>query len=47
VRDENLHVEAVYSVVCRAREIGLRCTGAVPSPILGAEGNREFFVELV
>jgi len=47
VKERELHVDAVRLVVVRAQEIGLRCIGAVPSPILGAEGNREFFVELV
>jgi len=47
VRDPALHVDAVRTVVTRARELGLRCVGTVPSPIEGAEGNREFFVQLV
>ena len=34
------------SVVARAQKLGLRCLATVPSPIEGAEGNREFFVEL-
>lgn len=46
VRDRSLHVETVAAVVTRAQDLGLRCRGAVPSPIPGAEGNREFFVYL-
>jgi 23S rRNA (cytidine1920-2'-O)/16S rRNA (cytidine1409-2'-O)-methyltransferase len=46
VREHRLHVDAVRGVVERAAEIGLRCPVAIPSPILGAEGNREFFVML-
>jgi 23S rRNA (cytidine1920-2'-O)/16S rRNA (cytidine1409-2'-O)-methyltransferase len=46
VRDPALHEEAVADVIVRARELGLECRATVPSPILGAEGNREFFVHL-
>ena len=46
VRDPQLHADAVRDVVERAAAIGLECIRAVPSPILGAEGNREFFVML-
>ena len=46
VRDRSLHIEVVAGVVTRACELGLSCRGAIPSPILGAEGNREFFVYL-
>ena len=46
VRDPELHVDALTSVIDRARELGLQCRAAVPSPILGAEGNREFFLDL-
>ena len=47
VRDPSLHVDAVRSVVARAHELALRCVATVPSPIEGAEGNREFFVQLI
>ena len=46
VRDPALHDEAVASVVARAEQLGLRCWGSMPSPVPGAEGNREFFVHL-
>jgi 23S rRNA (cytidine1920-2'-O)/16S rRNA (cytidine1409-2'-O)-methyltransferase len=47
VRDPTLHVSALASVVEAAEGAGLRTRGALPSPILGAEGNREFFLHLV
>jgi 23S rRNA (cytidine1920-2'-O)/16S rRNA (cytidine1409-2'-O)-methyltransferase len=46
VRDEALHEEAVAGVVTAAESLGLRSEAVIPSPILGAEGNREFFVLL-
>lgn len=46
VRDPALHVAALSSVVAAAERLGLRCRGAAPSPLDGAEGNREFFVHL-
>jgi 23S rRNA (cytidine1920-2'-O)/16S rRNA (cytidine1409-2'-O)-methyltransferase len=46
VRDPSLHIEALTAVLVKAKELGRCCRAAVPSPILGAEGNREFFVEL-
>lgn len=42
VRDPEVHERAVARVVSAAGRLGLASLGAVPSPILGAEGNREF-----
>lgn len=46
VRDRALHDEAVSGVIEAAESIGLRCVARVQSPLLGAEGNKEFFVHL-
>ena len=44
VRDPRKHRLAVDNVGACARDLGYRLLGTVPSPILGAEGNREFFL---
>ena len=44
VRDPRKHRLAVDKVGACARELGYRLLGTVPSPIPGAEGNREFFL---
>ena len=46
VRDAELHREAVESVIAAAAELGWRCEAELPSPITGAQGNREFFILL-
>ena len=46
VRDPRKHRLAVDRVGACARDLGYRILGTVPSPILGAEGNREFFLVL-
>ena len=46
VRDAELHREAVEGVIAKAVELGWRCDAETPSPITGAQGNREFFVLL-
>ncbi len=46
VRDRAVHEAVVRRVVAEVRSIGLVPVGVVPSPILGPEGNREFFVAL-
>jgi 23S rRNA (cytidine1920-2'-O)/16S rRNA (cytidine1409-2'-O)-methyltransferase len=46
VRDPAVHLDVLERVAARARELGLRVADAVPSPILGPEGNREFFLHL-
>ena len=46
VRDPQKHDLAVHKVSACAGDQGYRLLGTVPSPLLGAEGNREFFLEL-
>ncbi|MDP9483009.1 MAG: TlyA family RNA methyltransferase [Chloroflexota bacterium] len=46
VRDPTVHLEVLRAVVARARELGLAAVDAIPSPILGPEGNREFLLHL-
>ncbi len=47
VRDAALHHQAVIDVAQAAQERGFGVRGACPSPVAGAEGNREFFLHLV
>ncbi len=47
VREPRLHRAALQAVVAAAQETGLGVAGGCPSPITGAEGNREFFLHLV
>jgi 23S rRNA (cytidine1920-2'-O)/16S rRNA (cytidine1409-2'-O)-methyltransferase len=46
VRDPALHEQALRDVAHSAREAGYGVLDACPSPITGAEGNREFFLHL-
>lgn len=46
VRDPRKHRLAVDKVSACAGDLGYRLLGTAPSPILGAEGNREFFLAL-
>lgn len=46
VRDPGKHLSALRSVVSAASALGFGVRGACPSPITGAEGNREFFLHL-
>lgn len=46
VRDPNIHLRVVEEVIAAADTLGLRHVSTTASPILGAEGNREFFVHL-
>ena len=46
VRDPQLHAKALGRFICWAIEHGLRIRRLTPSPILGAEGNREFLLLL-
>jgi 23S rRNA (cytidine1920-2'-O)/16S rRNA (cytidine1409-2'-O)-methyltransferase len=46
VREPRLHHAAVESVAMAAQALGLAVQGGCPSPITGAEGNREFFLHL-
>ena len=42
VRDAAIHARVVASVVAEAERLGFVHRGTTPSPIAGAEGNREF-----
>jgi 23S rRNA (cytidine1920-2'-O)/16S rRNA (cytidine1409-2'-O)-methyltransferase len=44
VRDATQHARVVEEVNRAARELGLEVIGVIDSPILGAEGNKEFLV---
>ena len=46
VKDARVHAEVLGKLVSWAVERGFGLEGLVPSPILGAEGNKEFFVLL-
>ena len=46
VRDPAVHAAVVARVTAEAERIGFRLLGMTPSPITGAEGNREFFLHL-
>jgi 23S rRNA (cytidine1920-2'-O)/16S rRNA (cytidine1409-2'-O)-methyltransferase len=45
VRDPNVHREVLERVVEKATALGLGGRAVIASPILGAEGNREFLVD--
>ncbi len=47
VKDRELHLQAVRDVAEAAQALGYGVLGACPSPVPGAEGNREFFLRLV
>jgi 23S rRNA (cytidine1920-2'-O)/16S rRNA (cytidine1409-2'-O)-methyltransferase len=46
VKDRRLHARAVREVADEAQTLGYGVLSAAPSPIEGAEGNREFFLHL-
>jgi 23S rRNA (cytidine1920-2'-O)/16S rRNA (cytidine1409-2'-O)-methyltransferase len=46
VKDPFLHARVLGRFISWAVERGYRLSGVTPSPILGASGNREFFVIL-
>jgi 23S rRNA (cytidine1920-2'-O)/16S rRNA (cytidine1409-2'-O)-methyltransferase len=46
VKDPELHLAALYSVAEAAQSLGYAVVGACPSPVLGAQGNRELFLHL-
>lgn len=46
VRDPSVHAAVLRGVVAGAQAMGLAPVRVVPSPILGPEGNREFFIAL-
>jgi 23S rRNA (cytidine1920-2'-O)/16S rRNA (cytidine1409-2'-O)-methyltransferase len=46
VKDRALHLQALRDVALEAQRLGYAVRGACPSPLPGAEGNREFFLHL-
>jgi 23S rRNA (cytidine1920-2'-O)/16S rRNA (cytidine1409-2'-O)-methyltransferase len=46
IRDPGIHARAIDTVTAAADKVGLRRIAMTPSPIEGAEGNREFFLHL-
>lgn len=46
VRDEGLHREVILELSAYFQTLGLETSQALPSPILGPKGNREFLMEL-
>jgi 23S rRNA (cytidine1920-2'-O)/16S rRNA (cytidine1409-2'-O)-methyltransferase len=46
VRDPEIHARVVSEVTAAADTVGLERQALVPSPIEGAEGNREFLIHL-
>ncbi len=46
VRDPAVHERVVGEVVAEARRLGYVVAGLTPSPIAGAEGNKEFLLHL-
>jgi 23S rRNA (cytidine1920-2'-O)/16S rRNA (cytidine1409-2'-O)-methyltransferase len=46
VSDPGQHARVISDLTRRFTDLGLACSAAVPSPILGPKGNREFFVLL-
>jgi len=46
VRDPEVHARVIESITDAAHQLGLRRLGLEPSPITGAEGNREFLMLL-
>jgi len=47
VCDSALHDEVIKDLSSFFTELGMLCESVVPSPILGANGNREFIISLV
>ena len=46
IKDPKVHAAVLGRTVLWAVNVGLRVRGLTPSPILGAQGNREFFLML-
>jgi len=46
VRDPQLWTASMQKVAATGAELGLGVAGAVPSPLLGPAGNREFFLHM-
>ena len=47
VRDENKHEEVVNKITKFIEELNFDVIGVIPSPILGARGNKEFLISAV
>ena len=47
VRDENKHEEVVNKITKFIEELNFDVSGVIPSPILGAQGNKEFLISAV
>lgn len=47
VRDEEKHREVIEKIENFVRGLGFDVKGVIPSPILGAEGNKEFLIAAV
>ncbi|MGH9454130.1 MAG: TlyA family RNA methyltransferase, partial [Terriglobia bacterium] len=47
VRDPDLHQQALDRVSHKVSELGFEKISTAPSPILGASGNREFFLHAI
>jgi 23S rRNA (cytidine1920-2'-O)/16S rRNA (cytidine1409-2'-O)-methyltransferase len=46
VRDSQVHAEVLRRLTVGLRELGLPVVDAIPSPLLGADGNREFLLQV-
>ncbi len=46
VRDPDVHTRVIEATAAAAHQVGLERLASTPSPIEGAEGNREFFMLL-
>ncbi|GBC60690.1 TlyA family rRNA (cytidine-2'-O)-methyltransfera se [Desulfonema ishimotonii] len=46
VRDPMLHDEVIRDLWGFSEDMGLKCRGVVPSPVLGPRGNKEFVIFL-
>jgi 23S rRNA (cytidine1920-2'-O)/16S rRNA (cytidine1409-2'-O)-methyltransferase len=46
IRDEAVHTRVVQDITAAAQALGFTAAGLVPSPITGAEGNKEFLLLL-
>ncbi len=46
VRDARLHEEVLAGLSSHFTQMGLHCSAAIPSAILGPKGNREFFMRM-
>ena len=44
VRDEKLHKEVLYNIITESTDLGMSPCNVTDSSILGAKGNREFFI---